>query len=145
MKTRKITSLNRWKSTHPESPGDLTNFAKLWFDLSPYNQLIYCQGMKDGFIQGCLDANVTFIQTHEELTPANEDLEAKAISTAGLNIVALANRVTRMYRKPQNRIFPFHIICAAVMNLLEGVPAKEVERDLIKLKRSIMESPGPGQ
>ena len=145
MKTRKITSLKRWKSAHPEGPGDLTNFAKLWFDLPVYDRLIYCLGMKDGFIQGCLDANKTFVRTHEELTPANEDLEAKAISTAGLNTVALANRVTRMYRKPQNRVFPFPVICAAVMNLLVGVPTKEVERELIKLKRIFAESPEPGQ
>lgn len=145
MKTRKVISLKRWISTHSGGPDNLTNYAKGWFDLPKEARILYIIGHRDGFVRGCLDANTTFIQTREELTPANEAVETRAISTARLHPETFTGLITKLYLNPQNKPLPWDIICMAAIKILLGTPRKDVEKDLKALNRIFTETYKPNR
>ncbi len=143
MKKGKVIPLRPRKRARSDTSAEATDYARQWFDLSGNVQVMYAQGLKDGFVKGCLDANKTFIHIHEDLLPANKAIEVKAIDAACLDAGVLARRMNRLYLEGKNRILPFDVICAAAMELLGGTPPKEVGQHLASLRRIFTESPGP--
>ena len=145
MKTRKVTSLKRWKLTRSEGPDDLTDFAKLWSSLSQMERLIYAHGIKGGFIQGYFDASTELNHARKRPWPDRESLSPRITYMASLDATVLINKVARLYRDPLCRTLPFHTVFAGAFNILEGTPKKEVKKELAKLKRLLMETLEPGQ
>lgn len=143
MKKGKIIRLKSRKKATSRTPTDPTDYATQWLDLPREGRLMFIRGFKDGFIQGCLDANKAFIHIHEDLLPAKKAIEIKAVDVACLDPEDIITGMSRLYLRGKHQSLPWAVICIGAISILEGTPGKEVGKSLASIARLYMESTEP--
>jgi len=127
------------------NPVNAKDFRKVWLSLPREVRTWYVGGFRNGYSHAYVHYGRKTPEVGKDQVSGGKDPEKLPIKVSGLDYEVIADTMTELYRDPANRMIPYNFICNLAIDKLRGATTEEVNRSLEMARRSLTESPEPGQ
>ena len=127
------------------APVSATDYGREWINLPTDTQFWYVAGFVEGYFHSYLVYGFRPAPISQKEKDTDKPRRERIIHILGLEYAHIADTMTRFYRDPANGAIEHGIMCSIVIDKLTGDTQRDMEKKLEEARRSLPESPEPGQ